>query len=73
MKTTIHRIAVLVALTTLAVALVPVTAPAARAEEAERQPSARPTLQDLRGVEELSTMFNRDAGTVRLVLLVSPT
>ena len=34
---------------------------------------AAPSLTDLKGVEELKTLFNRDAGKVRLVLLVSPT
>ncbi len=31
------------------------------------------TLADLNDVEEVKTLFNRDAGKVRLVLLVSPT
>lgn len=35
--------------------------------------AATPTLQDLQGVAELKTLFNRDAGSVRLVMLVSPT
>jgi hypothetical protein len=35
--------------------------------------SAAAKLADLRGVEELKTLFNKDAGKVRLVLLVSPT
>jgi hypothetical protein len=33
----------------------------------------KPTLSHLRGVEELKTRFNRDAGTPRIVLLLSPT
>lgn len=35
--------------------------------------AAPATLTDLRGVEDLRTLFNRDKGKVRLVLLVSPT
>lgn len=35
--------------------------------------AAQPTLADLHGVDELRTLFNRDTGMVRLVLLVSPT
>jgi hypothetical protein len=35
--------------------------------------NAAPSLSDLRGVEELKTLFAEDAGKVRLVLLVSPT
>lgn len=35
--------------------------------------AGQPTLTDLQGVDDLRTIFNRDAGTVRLVLLVSPT
>ncbi len=35
--------------------------------------AAAPTLTDLSGVDELKILFNRDAGKVRLVLLVSPT
>jgi hypothetical protein len=34
---------------------------------------AAPTLTDLRTADELKALFNRDAGRVRLVLLVSPT
>lgn len=36
-------------------------------------PAAEPTLADLKGVDDLRALFNRDTGTVRLVLLVSPT
>jgi hypothetical protein len=35
--------------------------------------AAAPSLTDLRSPDELKTQFNRDAGKVRLVLLVSPT
>jgi len=35
--------------------------------------TAAPTLSDLKGVEELRTLFNNDVGKVRLVLLLSPT
>jgi hypothetical protein len=35
--------------------------------------AAAPSLTDLRSPDELRTQFNRDAGKVRLVLLVSPT
>ena len=34
---------------------------------------AAPSLSDLRGVDELKDLFNKDARKVRLVLLVSPT
>ena len=34
---------------------------------------AAPALTDLRGVDELKGLFNKDGGKVRLVLLVSPT
>ena len=34
---------------------------------------AAPSLSDLRGVDELKDLFNKDGGKVRLVLLVSPT
>ena len=33
----------------------------------------RPVLEDLRGIDELKAMFNRDAGKHRLLLLLSPT
>jgi hypothetical protein len=35
--------------------------------------TAAAKLSDLRGVDELKTLFNQDKGRVRLVLLVSPT
>jgi hypothetical protein len=35
--------------------------------------TAAPELTDLRGVDELRSLFNNDAGKVRLVLLLSPT
>ena len=35
--------------------------------------TAASKLVDLRGVNELKTLFNQDRGKVRLVLLVSPT
>jgi hypothetical protein len=34
---------------------------------------AAPSLIDLRSPDELKTLFNKDGGKVRLVLLVSPT
>ena len=34
---------------------------------------AVPSLNDLRGVDELKGLFNKDVGKIRLVLLVSPT
>jgi hypothetical protein len=37
------------------------------------QTTAVATVQDLQGVDELKTMFNRDFGKTRLVLLLSPT
>ena len=35
--------------------------------------TAAPKLSDLKGVDELRTLFNNDVGKVRLVLLLSPT
>jgi hypothetical protein len=35
--------------------------------------AAAPSLSDLQGVAELRSLFNKDAGKVRLVLLLSPT
>ncbi len=39
----------------------------------ESPASATPALSDLQSVEELKTLFNRDQGKPRLVLLLSPT
>lgn len=50
------------------------TAAAVPAHPAPRsQPRTAATIEDLRSVDELKTMFNRDRGTVRLLLLLSPT
>ena len=35
--------------------------------------TAAAELSDLKGVDELRTLFNNDVGKVRLVLLLSPT
>ena len=35
--------------------------------------TAAPRLSELKGVDELRTLFNNDVGKVRLVLLLSPT
>jgi hypothetical protein len=35
--------------------------------------TAASTLRDLKGVDELRSLFNNDVGKVRLVLLLSPT
>ena len=47
----------------------------ARVGSLEVAPSlaAAPSLTDLRGVDELKGLFNKDPGKVRLILLVSPT
>jgi hypothetical protein len=37
------------------------------------QPAPAAAIQDLQGVAELKAMFNRDAGRVRVILLLSPT
>ena len=39
----------------------------------ERAESPTPTLTDVSGIEDLRARFNRDAGHLRLVLLLSPT
>jgi hypothetical protein len=36
-------------------------------------PNQTAPLQDLHTVDDLQTQFNRDAGTPRLILLLSPT
>ena len=38
-----------------------------------RRLAAASTLADLQGVSELKTLFNRDVGKIRLLLLLSPT
>ncbi len=45
--------------------------PSTRADA--RVSTAAPGLSDLKGVDELRTLFNSDVGKVRLVLLLSPT
>jgi hypothetical protein len=40
---------------------------------APTQTTAATEIQDLRGVDELKTLFNADAGKVKLILLLSPT
>ena len=35
--------------------------------------TAAPKLEDLKGIDELRSLFNKDLGKVRLVLLLSPT
>ena len=54
---------VLIVATTWAPSLIPSHAVATAASK----------LTDLRGVDELKTLFNQDKGKIRLVLLVSPT
>jgi hypothetical protein len=36
-------------------------------------PPAGVTLTDLHGISDIQTVFNRDAGKPRLIMLVSPT
>jgi len=36
-------------------------------------PRAAARLHDLHGLDDLKSAFNRDAGKIRLILLVSPT
>jgi anti-sigma-K factor RskA len=38
-----------------------------------REQPAPTVLEDLRSVDDFATLFDRDAGKVRLVLLLSPT
>ena len=54
----------------IAVAVLVIAAPSGRVRLVL---TAASSLSDLRGVDELKTLFNRDVGKVRLVLLVSPT
>ena len=39
----------------------------------QRQDEPTTSLEDLQDVAQLQTMFNKDAGTPRLILLLSPT
>ena len=59
----------------IAAGLVALVLLGARVGSLEVAPSlaAAPSLTDLRGVDELKGLFNKDPGKVRLVLLVSPT
>jgi hypothetical protein len=42
--------------------------------DAPSSPSpAKPELHDLKGIGDLQSRFNEDAGSTRLILLVSPT
>ena len=59
----------------IAAGLVALVLLGARVGSLEVAPSlaAAPSLTDLRGVDELKGLFNKDPGKVRLILLVSPT
>ena len=56
----------------LAAAVMLAASPLQRAA-APAEPPAEPTLDDLHSVDDLRSAFNRDAGKVRLILLLSPT
>jgi hypothetical protein len=45
----------------------------AKASAPVARPGTRPALHDLRSVEELRQLFDRDKGIPRVVLLLSPT
>lgn len=57
----------------LAAAILTVAPAPARSHADAARAVASPALSDLRSLDELRTAFNRDAGKVRLVLLLSPT
>ena len=59
----------------IAVGLAALVLLGARVGSLEVAPSlvAAPSLTDLRSVDELKGLFSKDAGKIRLVLLVSPT
>jgi hypothetical protein len=60
----------------LRAALVLAVALASPVHEAHAQPvtaATAPVLQDLRGIDELRSLFDSDQGKIRIVLLLSPT
>lgn len=68
------RLSIVIATLTIGAAIVPIRPEAnERARDEQAQRAARATLADLPSVDELKATFNRDAGKVRLVLLLSPT
>ena len=63
----------LIAAACIVVAFVTATFPVPSVVARAVQSPSRPVLTDLRSVDELKTLFNRDAGKFRIVLLLSPT
>ena len=49
------------------------TVPLACGLASEPAPKPETPLEDLRDLEQLQTTFNRDTGSTRLILLLSPT